>query len=637
MDLNEVPSDYMVSGMNIEEKNVANFDALVDKKLKSFRIKSIEQEQRCREVEEKRLALELEIRNKDMDLEVVKGKIRVLDDEKLKIEEEIKGLKTKKAALVGAELVDKFLLDEEVSRVDQLMVESKVLKCEKNVAAKDVEVWKRKCKELESRVIELEGRLKCRSKEDVPIGIKGGNSANADDVCASRDICSPSRLPGAVGGVMAMEGNFVAFTEHMSAVPYTGSSDTQCVSTHGTPTNKVHVKRRLAYQNVRSCDEKIAPLTPAEVMPSSASIIDIIDSDNEYDVPDRRRPNSQSEGLPVMMSKYGVQEINGITDEEKKSDDRENAFFITTPKTKRKRDHLVVTSDDECEDYECTPNRRAFRIENSDNEGEDDDDCVEPIRRVFNRVISESDDDDDNVPISQLKRNCAQASSQLAGPLNPTRPRRRLVKYGQGELRDKAHKMGNHSDTLTTENVADNGSSEDESESSVRSLSDFIVDDSDHEDLEDDISEEDGVDSYEVEDTSDSNLDFEEIISKLQSRRSPNSKWISEGDMLSDFGKNPELCMRAVCALYRQQTNEEKACKASIIPNGRGFSKFDATRGTILGEFLTDGDPDGDLVKSVEELQARHPNGLEECRKFADHYSKQLFKIYENGEDPFFP
>ncbi|KAJ6677264.1 hypothetical protein OIU85_010434 [Salix viminalis] len=100
--------------------------------------------------------------------------------------------------------------------------------------------------------------------------------------------------------------------------------------------------------------------------------------------------------------------------------------------------------------------------------------------------------------------------------------------------------------------------------------------------------------------------------------------------------KNPELCMRAVCALYRQQTDEEKRNKETLHYNGRGFSKFDAPRGSKLAEFLIDGDPSGDLKKSLLELQVYNSKGVKLCRKLATHYSKQLFQIYKNKEDPLF-
>lgn len=59
-------------------------------------------------------------------------------------------------------------------------------------------------------------------------------------------------------------------------------------------------------------------------------------------------------------------------------------------------------------------------------------------------------------------------------------------------------------------------------------------------------------------------------------------------------------------------------------------------RGTTLAEFLTDGDPHGDLKKSVQQLKERGSQAVELCRTLASHYSKQLFEIYKNKEDPLF-
>lgn len=60
-------------------------------------------------------------------------------------------------------------------------------------------------------------------------------------------------------------------------------------------------------------------------------------------------------------------------------------------------------------------------------------------------------------------------------------------------------------------------------------------------------------------------------------------------------------------------------------------------RGSTLAEFLNHGDPRGGLKKSVKELQEYDPKAVEQCRTFAIRYSKQLYHIYKNKEDPFFP
>lgn len=56
----------------------------------------------------------------------------------------------------------------------------------------------------------------------------------------------------------------------------------------------------------------------------------------------------------------------------------------------------------------------------------------------------------------------------------------------------------------------------------------------------------------------------------------------------------------------------------------------------MLAEFLTGGDPNGDVNKTVKELEEYDPRGVEQCRTLASRYSKQLFEIYNNKEDPLF-
>ncbi|KAG4958536.1 hypothetical protein JHK87_035169 [Glycine soja] len=102
---------------------------------------------------------------------------------------------------------------------------------------------------------------------------------------------------------------------------------------------------------------------------------------------------------------------------------------------------------------------------------------------------------------------------------------------------------------------SDDESEEDLSYSEGENMSDFIVDDSD--------------------DVLDEDMDFGKILSKIQ-RSKTNMKWEFEADMLAAFGKDPKLCMKAVCALYRQQTSVEQLSKGALLSNQRGFNKFDA-------------------------------------------------------------
>lgn len=186
-------------------------------------------------------------------------------------------------------------------------------------------------------------------------------------------------------------------------------------------------------------------------------------------------------------------------------------------------------------------------------------------------------------------------------------------------------------------------------------MSDFIVDDFDVSSCDDTYSKSQDASNGNVDsdssnsqdapdndmdsdsqDVSDEDMNFSKILSQIQ-RRKDHMEWEFEADMLAAFGKDSELCMKAVCALYKQQTSEEQMSRGTLYSNQRGFSKFDAHRGSTLAEFLTHGDPRGGLKKSVKELQEHDPKAVEMCRTLAIRYSKQLYQIYRNKEDPFFP
>ncbi|KAI3933498.1 hypothetical protein MKX01_022077 [Papaver californicum] len=115
------------------------------------------------------------------------------------------------------------------------------------------------------------------------------------------------------------------------------------------------------------------------------------------------------------------------------------------------------------------------------------------------------------------------------------------------------------------------------------------------------------------------------------------SNWKSEADMLSSFEEDPELSMKAVCALCRQQTLKEKSKQDPLGYNmKRGFHSFHAYRDTEIAMFLMDGDREGGLKKSIEELYLFDRKALEDCKALARTHSNQLFRIYKAKEDPFF-
>ncbi|GFP81076.1 hypothetical protein PHJA_000250900 [Phtheirospermum japonicum] len=242
-----------------------------------------------------------------------------------------------------------------------------------------------------------------------------------------------------------------------------------------------------------------------------------------------------------------------------------------------------------------------------------------PKRRKVRRqaayvVASESESDsDDDIPLAQLGSKKNNRKKCIV--------RRRLQRVGENKDNNKS--TGNRERFSSDEGEMEM----DDSESEGESLGGFIVESSD-DDLDSDfVSENDGTDS---------GVGYDEVMSSLRRGRKDKMNWEYEADMLADLAKCPELCMKGVCAIYRRQTTEEQSRQATLVVNGLGFSQIDASIGSDLAEFLTYGDPEGDVTKTVDELHKFNPEGVEECRRLARRYSRQLFEIYQNREDPFF-
>lgn len=208
-------------------------------------------------------------------------------------------------------------------------------------------------------------------------------------------------------------------------------------------------------------------------------------------------------------------------------------------------------------------------ISKNSNSTKDVDSVLTPKRKRASKVFtSDGDSDDDDVCISQLK------------------------KLHVGELSDHAAVSSGTRNSRVISTAADVDEDDDtesgdiKSDSEGESLGGFIVSDGDDASTEsEDVSgsESEDISHGELEDVSGSDLDFDKVISMVRRKRDciP-SKWKFEGDMLAAFGKDPELCMKAVCALYRQQTADERVSKGTFYNNRRGFSKFDALRYSVM-------------------------------------------------------
>jgi hypothetical protein len=133
-----------------------------------------ELEERIKKAEGRCVELEVDIQRKKMEYEVLKTKLKALEVDKLAIEDGLKVLKRENAELKkrvsnvegerkvssGRErymdrIVDLTEENGQEDRIVQLLIENKVLQCEKKRAESEVGVWKEMFRDLELRVLVL--------------------------------------------------------------------------------------------------------------------------------------------------------------------------------------------------------------------------------------------------------------------------------------------------------------------------------------------------------------------------------------------------------------------------------------------------------------------------------------------------
>jgi len=254
------------------------------------------------------------------------------------------------------------------------------------------------------------------------------------------------------------------------------------------------------------------------------------------------------------------------------------------------------------EDYSCSviPKRKQTRnvvLSESENDDEDDDLPISKLMRKHVEEVSDDDlinavddaatdsDDDDDMPISQVIKKKKKKASR--------RHLKRLKKCVSKRHDDKtSFCFPTNDDTHDDEDELEKDISNSEGEN----LNGFIVDDSDVSEINSDKSQDgcngdvDSDDSNisqdlpdhnkdsDSQDVSDGEIDLSKILSKIQRKKGPEIKWEYEADMLAEFGKDPVLCMKAVCVLYRQEMVGEQMYEETFGCDGRGFSKYDAAR-----------------------------------------------------------
>lgn len=88
------------------------------------------------------------------------------------------------------------------------------------------------------------------------------------------------------------------------------------------------------------------------------------------------------------------------------------------------------------------------------------------------------------------------------------------------------------------------------------------------------------------------------------------------------------VAMRAVCAIFRRQTQDERATATTRHTNGVGFAQNDARVGTTMARWMDCGQGDGILRRRVGGFVIRtdgtHQDRIELCKTLAWKYRRQL-------------
>jgi hypothetical protein len=273
----------------------------------------------------------------------------------------------------------------------------------------------------------------------------------------------------------------------------------------------------------------------------------------EEGVPPVPTPVKSAERVVTWSDGEDTKQAGGVGGGDHGGDD-----FPSIPRRKKKRKSTVVISD-------------------SDIEGEDDNGEGHGIEDVHGKHVpcvaesgsgKEESDEDDGKTISEMieerTRDGELGETKECSIPARKRPSRRALDFGEPKDHEES----------------EDGSEEEESEDGSEeadSSADFI----DDEDCSDNPSNTSEEYSPEPPQESDSEVNYKVVIDRIGRRRNASTKeWEYEGDMLSAFAKQPELRLKAVCALYRKQTEEEQSEKATIVHNKQGFSQIGARRYT---------------------------------------------------------
>ncbi|THG09781.1 uncharacterized protein LOC114305201 [Camellia sinensis] len=340
-------------GMELKEvkgQEIVNGEVGLERGSEGCRNKCKELEERSSMAEERCVLLELLIEKKKSEFELLEGKLGALEVERVGIEDEVKLLKRRNVELekqitqienenkadIGkgtGKVVDLTEEKDEEDKVIQLMIENKVLECEKKRAESEVEVWKLKYKKLEWRVSALEkgildfkggrsplaGMMKSRSEMHKKQTSKEGELKDGLDVAnSSEHLEAETAIVDNNETIKAATGSPSIDMPSKLTTQIEGSKTgflSEPEMDHGS-----QVRKRLAFSEESSLSKKMAPSTPGSAR-ASFGIIDISDSEDELANANVNMPHFESQVNRTVPVSTDHSSWNAMGNENKKTSD----------------------------------------------------------------------------------------------------------------------------------------------------------------------------------------------------------------------------------------------------------------------------------------------------------------------------
>ncbi|OVA06391.1 hypothetical protein BVC80_8981g29 [Macleaya cordata] len=583
--------------------------------------------------------LSVELEEKKMECVAIEGKLKDLRLRKITVDDELKEYKTTcnetKEMIMGLEEDQKVIckkekraqerityLEEEIKKIEsderekyvQLKTENRDLECGKRRAEDEIEIWKKRFRELETQFLRLEeenSTLRCiDSHVSENIELEAGGLQTEVPYNDKQKTYRNKKLQSETDGahlphlkIKEKMFNSSAFAGcnhpsspqgnrnvHIAGPPSINMKSEPLVNAmeekKNTPLeSKVdfgsRVRKQIGFELKRSSSEKLALREKGSVRPAFGGIVEISDNEDEKEIVPKHTCNI-----------IGKQTVHVSTDDTlKRSSDNEKN--LTSKKCSKRpcSDRRGEEYGSSCEEdipLSSTPKRRrALKTVTTDSESEDDDRI--PIGKLKMKKLEELNEGVHKLsPLSLHAEKVTRSSGgeNVEKSISPSS--RRLISLRQCE-KNKNWVERTFSNVSTSANYlqmsgnsyqkAANATSENGKEDLVegigshsegKSLGGVIENWSD--------SSDSGDSSSDSEDARDFDLAFNQVIEMVKRNRLKESKWQFEADMLSSFEEDPELCMKAVCTLYRQQISEKKLMEGSLHFNNRGFNKYDALR-----------------------------------------------------------